>query len=443
MKFKIRPGIDFALFGLPLIGHLAEYIVLLLAITNNYFSNKSKGEFSAGLTEIASLVPRNIKAKTDTSANVYVICRNLGINKHSGVVNWLWLISLSFRNSGKNVHIISLSNEFKDQDVLIFGIHIHYRKPILNPIYIYEMPLVKAWTESASRALELLVNEFGAGPVIGVQAGLESAIRVPITCRMNLLLVTNHKIQNLLSHRQKNNRRLRTLVQAETELILKKEINLISDSKVFVNDYLSIMGQDFLLDQVSIVPVLVLDNLQIPSKREKVLVFIGRRDKRKNLSLLIDCWERINSKYPEWQFVVYGERGNDFLVEQRLHGNCIPGLVLGGSISEIEKQKILRTSSIAVIPSTYESFGIVAVEAMKGGCPVLASNVGGLRDTLVDRRILFDPNNADSLVQILEILMNNDHFRNEISSNLLNRSKDFSLVRITIETEGLIKGWLY
>jgi glycosyltransferase involved in cell wall biosynthesis len=80
---------------------------------------------------------------------------------------------------------------------------------------------------------------------------------------------------------------------------------------------------------------------------------------------------------------------------------------------------------------------------MKGGCPVLASNVGGLRDTLVDRRILFDPNNADSLVQILEILMNNDHFRNEISSNLLNRSKDFSLVRITIETEGLIKGWLH
>lgn len=60
-----------------------------------------------------------------------------------------------------------------------------------------------------------------------------------------------------------------------------------------------------------------------------------------------------------------------------------------------------QDADIVLVPSEYEGFGIVAVEAMKWGLPVVASNVGGLAEIITDGvdGLLIEPRNADSIVE--------------------------------------------
>ena len=75
---------------------------------------------------------------------------------------------------------------------------------------------------------------------------------------------------------------------------------------------------------------------------------------------------------------------------------------------------VYRDADIVVVPSIWmEPFGIVAVEAMASGVPVIASRVGGLQNIVVDGEtgFLFEPGNVIELMEKLEILLDNSVLR--------------------------------
>lgn len=57
--------------------------------------------------------------------------------------------------------------------------------------------------------------------------------------------------------------------------------------------------------------------------------------------------------------------------------------------------RILKACDAMVVPSLWEGFGLVAVEAMASGCPVVASNVDGLKDVVSDAGLLVPVNDQD------------------------------------------------
>ncbi len=104
----------------------------------------------------------------------------------------------------------------------------------------------------------------------------------------------------------------------------------------------------------------------------KSVVFVGRLSKQKNIGGLLDIWERVYLRNPEWKLHVFGEIGdieND--VYNRLLSANEYGVVIHSPIKDhmIEEYK---KHSILVLTSIFEPFGLVIPEAMSCGLPVVA-----------------------------------------------------------------------
>ena len=87
--------------------------------------------------------------------------------------------------------------------------------------------------------------------------------------------------------------------------------------------------------------------------------------------------------------------------------------------------EIMKTVDVVCIPSIWEGFGLVAVEAMAAGTPVVAANVPGLANVVGDSDVCFDPNNANMIAKKLISAVSN--FNNEAKELLMDRAKHYDI----------------
>ena len=86
-----------------------------------------------------------------------------------------------------------------------------------------------------------------------------------------------------------------------------------------------------------------------------------------------------------------------------------------------ETAHLYRAADLFVQPSHFEAFGLSAIEAMASGVPVLASNVGGLRDFLVDNdnALLFEPRTPPSIADALTRALSDASLRARLAGKAL------------------------
>ncbi len=114
---------------------------------------------------------------------------------------------------------------------------------------------------------------------------------------------------------------------------------------------------------------------------EFLLLFIGRPTHCKGLHVLLDAMPLILAHHPQVHLVVAGQDSLNLqsdVVSRGLAAN----ISLLGYIADAQRNCLLQAADAAVMPSLYEPFGIVALEAMAAGCPVVASNTGGLAEVI-------------------------------------------------------------
>jgi D-inositol-3-phosphate glycosyltransferase len=133
---------------------------------------------------------------------------------------------------------------------------------------------------------------------------------------------------------------------------------------------------------------------------ERILLFVGRIQQLKGIDLLLRAAARLygrqhHSAAPPFRIVIVGGRatGDDDDPEVRevqrlralVHELGLDARVQWvGAVEHEELPTYYRAADVTVMPSTYESFGLVAVESMACGTPVVAARVGGLKTTVVD-----------------------------------------------------------
>ena len=110
----------------------------------------------------------------------------------------------------------------------------------------------------------------------------------------------------------------------------------------------------------------------------RAILFVGRHEPRKGLEVLLEAYRRLDRDAVLW---VAGEGPNT----AALAAAAPPGVVWLGRISDDELARRLRAAAVFCAPSLHgESFGVVLLEAMAAGTPVVASDISGYRDVARD-----------------------------------------------------------
>lgn len=118
---------------------------------------------------------------------------------------------------------------------------------------------------------------------------------------------------------------------------------------------------------------------------EKIVFFVGRLVQEKGVQVLIDAIPEILQNHPNTKFVIAGRGPKlDELKFQASQIGVYDRCYFTGFISDEARNNLYRVCDLAVFPSLYEPFGIVALEAMAARVPVLVTETGGLAEIVKD-----------------------------------------------------------
>jgi len=106
-----------------------------------------------------------------------------------------------------------------------------------------------------------------------------------------------------------------------------------------------------------------------------------------------------------------------------------------GALPRARMPEFWNSVDVAVVPSLYEPFGLVALEAMACGVPVVATAVGGLKEIVQDEEsgLLVQPGDPESLAQGLTTLLTDEPLRRHLATGARRRAEGFSIERRSSE----------
>lgn len=164
--------------------------------------------------------------------------------------------------------------------------------------------------------------------------------------------------------------------------------------------------------------------------KNKKIISVGRLDGQKGYDSLIETWKKVIEKNKDWTLEVYGEGIDKKSLEKKIKKyNLEKNFLLKGITDRIEEK--YYESSIYVMSSRYEGFGMVLIEAMANGLPVVSFDcLSGPRD-IINNNIdgyLVKSGDTEALAEKLLDLMENEEkrkkFGQEAKKNILRFSED-------------------
>ncbi len=151
---------------------------------------------------------------------------------------------------------------------------------------------------------------------------------------------------------------------------------------------------------------------------------VGRWDPLKNQHLVINAFLLLNKKYPQLRLTFIGEstlgEGNQYEKDNK---KKVRHLDLQNVIQfkpfQFDLAQTFAASHLLIIPSINETFGMVTIEGMRAGLPLLGSNTGGTKALIHANKcgLTFDPADAQSLADQWSVLMDSHQLRLEYSNN--------------------------
>ena len=151
-----------------------------------------------------------------------------------------------------------------------------------------------------------------------------------------------------------------------------------------------------------------------------VLIWVGRLEKLKGVDILIEALAQLDER--DFTLLVVGGDGRARALKAELQQQASDaGLERNvrfvGAVPHEDLPTYYSAADVCVVPSYYESFGLVAVEAMACGVPVVASRVGGLMSTVTDgvNGYLIPWRCPEPFAEKLEVLLNNPELRANFS----------------------------
>lgn len=308
-----------------------------------------------------------------------------------GLSNHVYYLSKALRKLGHEVHVITCCEGETKLETVDSDVFVHRVVPYninTSDFTKWIMHLNFSMIEAAVR----LISEKGKFDVIHTHDWLTSYAAKTLKCSFNIPMVcTIHATE----HGRNNGIRteLQSYISSAEWMLTYEAWKVVACSDYMKEEINQVLSTP--LDKIYVVPNGVdaegfnidFDILEFRRNyaldNEKIIFFVGRHVYEKGIQVLVDAAPDIINSCRDVKFVIAGQGVmTEELVEKVKYFGLQDKVVFTGYMDDETKKKMYKAADAAVFPSLYEPFGIVALEAMAAGCPVLVSDIGGFKEII-------------------------------------------------------------
>ncbi|MBU8879389.1 glycosyltransferase [Bacillus sp. FJAT-29790] len=345
---------------------------------------------------------------------------------------------------GYEVHVITANPAQLLHEELVEGICIHRVKPLMEKDHDF-----LNWIAGLNLAMEQKARELARihrFALVHAHDWLVGACAISLQASLHVpMIATIHATEH------GRNKGIHTELQ---KFIHEKESQLMNESNSIIvcSEYMKcelIQVFDVSEQKIWIIPngVVGIESTfgeeilaALPVQQNKRIIFsIGRIVHEKGFDTLIDAALVLQDYYPDVYFIIAGK--GPMLSEYRnrvLDRGLQDRVYFVGFVTDDQRNALFEKCSLAVFPSRYEPFGIVALEAMIMGKPVIVSNTGGLKGIVQHKQtgLLMTPGDVGSFLEQAAIILDHEEVGQQMGWNGKKEvERLFSWVRIAEDTK--------
>ncbi len=187
-------------------------------------------------------------------------------------------------------------------------------------------------------------------------------------------------------------------------------------------------------DRVEVIPTGVdtnLYNMDVPSPPQDhpIIGYLGRIKKYKSVDHVISAFAKIAGEYPKAELLIVGDGDNVNDLKAIAHKTgFLSRISFTGKVSEKEKVELVRSMTFLANPSAKEGWGLTVIEANACGKTVIAADVPGLRDSVVDNRtgLLYRYGDIDLLAEKMRLLLSDARIRHDLEQEAIRWASKFT-----------------
>jgi 1,4-alpha-glucan branching enzyme len=396
---------------------------------NSHFLKYREGLFAFGKEQPRKNNRRGRKElKTNHPFSVLMLSWEFPPNTIGGLARHVYDLSQSLVKKGIRVHVVTANKHSLPAEELVNGVHVHR----VIPLHVVEADF-KKWVGMLNQALVIKATSILQKEKIDVIHAHDWMVGTAAQVLKNKfslpLLSTIHSTE--FGRNQGIYTSLQSFIHQAEEELIQASHHLIVCSE-FMKDEVQ---QIFSLQEkeVSVVPngvyvdelqaafrIEQLEKFSLVPKGKKIISSFGRMVKEKGFDTLIEAAQKLIADRLDIVFVIGGTGPLLEIYRQMVREKGIAEHVhFVGYINELERNALLASSYASVFPSTYEPFGIVAIEAMAAQVPIIVSKTGGFKGIVQEgvSGLFMEPNHPESLVNCLQRLLTNDRLAHKLALN--------------------------
>ena len=173
-----------------------------------------------------------------------------------------------------------------------------------------------------------------------------------------------------------------------------------------------------------------------------IVGYLGRIKKYKSIHHLLTAFGIVRKEFASARLVVVGDGDARPGLERLARDQGIAdGVTFTGFVTPEDKVRWLNRMDIVVNTSAKEGWGLTVIEANACGAPVVASDVPGLRDSVLDGQtgLLYEYGNIEQLVEKISLVLRDEHFRSRLAEEALRWASTFTWESSTDKMEEALK----
>lgn len=351
---------------------------------------------------------------------------------HVGGSERVWIERLNYlsENTDYQLYLITTDQDKRkifyevNSKISLIDLDINYYKDKeLN--FIKRIFQFKKKQKKHLKKLEKVLDEIQPDIVIG--HGTEEKWLLPYFKGKYKIILEHHLEKNFLKKSAKN-----ILYKLKADYFIYKEKKLIN----IYDEFLVLTEQDkeqWNNNKIKVIPnPLPFYSTEVSSLKNKKIISIGRLEKQKGYDILIDAWNIISKKYPNWILEIYGEGSERENLQNKINKLGLEKSFLLKGIEKNIQNKYLE-SSIYVMSSRYEGMPMVLLEAMSCGLPVVSFDCPcGPKDIIKDNEdgFLVKFGNIEQMAEKIEELILDEEKRKLLGKNARKSVQRFSKDKI-------------